>query len=381
MRWRGTKKYFLYLKGSNLIGVEWQKGNLRKVLDTSLDNLPFETELAGEATMLFDKESLQHQVMSVPSRGKLSLKKMAAHEVENLMGCSSSDLVYDWRIIGRGTEEGVPQTLFLLAAHHQPEISSLLHNLNRLGLKVSKIISSLDLLIEKGRTLQIKGGSGLMVFEEPLVHFLFFRDGTYGFQRSFELREEGFQKEFLLEIQRSFFYTKQKFKIPIERVSVLLAPEWLQGALANQLQETLGVPVDFLPPNLGDCEFPEIKLLNILITELNLLPSLLNLVPAEIIREMETRKFSWAITFTEIVLLSLALLWTYNTRDFLKEGRSFYTIREKQLKSVKTRLEGQHDKIERFKKLEEEARVVKDYLKQKNNLFLRTKSILFFFSF
>ena len=158
--------------------------------------------------------------------------------------------------IGTDEEEGIPQTDYLLSCHRRDELTTLVQQLTAEGLRVKRIVSTLDLLIERGRSLHAQEGSGLMVFEEPLVHFLFFRNGSYGFERTFELREEGFEKDFLLEIQRSFFYTKQKFKVPIERVGILMAPEWLRGDMAGELQESLEVPIEFLTPNRSDCTIP-----------------------------------------------------------------------------------------------------------------------------
>lgn len=375
--WHRKKKYLLYLKGSHLVGVEWEKGVLRKVLDTSLDELFLGQEIAGEATLLLDREGLRHHIVSVPERGKISLKKMMAYEVESLMGYSPSELVYDWRMIGSSIEDGVPHSVYLLAAYPRPMIVSLLEDFSHQGIKVTKIISTLDLFIEKGKSLHTKGGSGLMVFEEPLVHFLFFRDGIYGFHRTFELRGDGFAKDLLLEIQRSFFYAKQKFKIPIEKMSILLAPEWLQGEVFTQLKETLSVPVDALSPKLSDCSFPEIKLLNIMTHELSLLPSLLNLLPTELMQAMEVRKISWAITFTEVVLLCLALLWTYYNRESLERDLWFSPVQEKQLQSVQARLEEQGENIALFKKLEEETSIVKNHLTKKRYLHLCLESFLF----
>lgn len=377
MRRLGKKKYLLCLKGTNLIGVELHKGKPRKVIDTSLDALSVDSDVAGDAVLLLDNEDVQHQIISVPARGKLSLKQMMAHEVKTLMEHPSSEIVYDWRKIGSGAEEGIPRTLYLLAVYHRPEIIPLLEKVELLGLKLTKVVSSLDLLIEKGSCLPGKGGSGLMVFEAPFVHFLFFQNGAYGFQRSFELREEGFQKDFLLEIQRSFFYTKQKFKIPIERVGVLLAPQWLQGDMHAQLQETLGVPVDLLSPKLTDCAFPELKLLNIMISEASLLPSLLTLLPAEITREMNTRKAAWAVTFGEAVLLSLALLWTYNTHQSLKRDIHLYGMQASQMASVEARVESERDRIKRFKKLQEENALVKNHLSRTKFLRLYLETLPF----
>lgn len=368
MMWQLRKQYFLYLKGSHLLGVELQGREPRKVLDTSLEELHIEPEVTGEATLLLDREGLQHQIVTIPARGRFPLKKTMAHEVESLMDCSPSELIYDWRGLGNTAEEEIPEALYLLAAYRRPELLSLLEEFSLQGIRVTRIISALDLIIEKGRALHTIGGSALMLFEEPLVHFIFFRDGIYGFQRTFELRGEAFAKDLLLEIQRSFFYTKQKFKVPIEKVSILLAPDWLQGDLSAQLEATLGVPVDFLSPRLGDCSFPDLKLLNVLIHDVKLASSLLDLLPKEISRTIETRRLAWAITFTESVLLCLALLWAYNNRESLKRDVLFSEIQARQLRSVQTRIEGEHDTIARYRRVEEETNMVNNYLTRKKNL-------------
>jgi Tfp pilus assembly protein PilN len=243
--------------------------------------------------------------------------------------------------------------------------------------KVTNVISPLDLMIEKGRTLHAQGGSALMVFEEPVVHFLFFRDGVYGFQRSFELREEGFQRDFLLEIQRSFFYTKQKFKIPIDRVTVLLAPAWLQGDITAQLQETLGFPVDFLSPTLDECESPELQLLNVLTREAASVPSFLNVLPTELKRELKTRKLCWLGGIAALVMLGVAIGWTYETRDSLQKGWLLLSQREKELRGVEAQVETEREKIDRFNQLEEEAAAVKTRLNQKRSLHLYLQALPF----
>jgi|WetSurMetagenome_2_1015567.scaffolds.fasta_scaffold06999_6 hypothetical protein len=377
MRLLRKKKYFLYLNGSTLVGVEWREGKPHKVIETSIDNLFLKQKFSkGEATLLLNREDVKYQTIPVAVRGKASLKKIAAHEAESLMGLPPTDLVYDWRGIGEISEEGgIHQALYLLATQQRAEIFSLLQKLSLLGLTVTKVISYLDLLIEKGRRLQTRGGSGLMIFEEPFVHFLFFRDGTYGFHRTFELIGEGFQKDLILEIQRSFFYTKQKFKIPIEKVHVLLAPEWFEGNTAAKLQEALGIAIVSIPPDFSECEFPEMKLLNLVINEPNLLPSLLNLLPAENQREIETKRFAWAVSFTEIVLLILALFWTFNLREAHKESSSLLNAQEKKLQSVQVLLQKEQGNVLRLEQMKKEIGIVKEYLKQKKTLYLYLESL------
>lgn len=377
MRWRRTRVRVLYLKGARLIGGEWRSGKLRKTVDTSLEELSLPSGFRGRALLLDGGEDLQHQVVSIPERGKTSLRKVMAHEIETVMDAAPGELAYDWRVIGKQVDEGTTQAFYLLAGHKREVIASLVERLAEIGVKVTKVISSLDLMIEKGRVLHGKGGSALMVFEEPMVHFLFFRDGVYGFQRSFELREEGFQRDFLLEIQRSFFYTKQKFKIPIERVTVLLAPPWLQEEITAQLQETLGFPVDFLSPTLEECDSPELHLLNVLIRETAAVPSFLNLLPTELKRELRTTKLCWLVGSAALIMLGLAVGWTIDTRDSLQEDWARLSVREKELKGVEARVESERDKIERFHQLEEEAAAVKARLAQKKSPHLYLEALPF----
>ena len=376
-RTRG-KKYFLYLKNSRLIGIECRGESVRKVMDTTLDNPIATVPVSGEATLLINREELAHHIISLPTQGKLSVEKTLAHELESLTEQPQNTFVYDWRSIGTDEKEDVPQTNYLLSCHRRDELSCLVEDLAIEGLRVRKIVSTLDLLIERGRALHVQAGSGLMVFEEPLVHFLFFRNGSYGFERTFELREEGFEKDFLLEIQRSFFYTKQKFKIPIERVGIIMAPEWLHGDMAGELQNSLEVPIEFLAPNRSDCTIPDGDLLNVLVHDPGITSHLNNLLPRELVRQEETRRLAWALGITEGVLLCLALLWSYNAAEFQKNDAALYSARVDHLQSLKSSVEQQQSPIERQKQIGRETKQVKAFLQQKTALYAYLKSLPYF---
>ncbi|HJX30896.1 MAG TPA: hypothetical protein VJ624_03480, partial [Thermodesulfobacteriota bacterium] len=129
--------------------------------------------------------------------------------------------------------------------------------------------------------------------------------------------------------------------------------------------------------NLNDLDFPDIKLLNILVNDVTLLPSLLNLLPSEILREIGTRKFAWALSFTELVLLGLVLLWTYNNRESLERDLSLFRVQDKQRQTIQASLETQNEKIALLKRVNEETKTVKEYLKQKSNIHLPLESLPF----
>ena len=194
----------------------------------------------------------------------------------------------------------------------------------------------------------------------------------------FELREEGFEKDFLLEIQRSFFYTKQKFKIPIERVGILMAPEWLHGEMATELQESLEVPIEFLTPNRSDCTIPDGDLLNVLVNDPAIASNLNNLLPRELIRQQETRRLAWALTIAESVLLCLALLWSYNATEFQKNDAALYSARTEHLQSLKESVERHRTSIERQKQIIRETNQVKTFLTHKTSLYAYLESLAYF---
>ncbi len=370
MRRQRTRKYYLYLKDNHLLGVEWQAGRVRKVIDMALEDPVPTIQGGGEAILLLNREELEHHIVSLPSHGKFSIHNVMAHEAASLMDAQATDLTYDWRSIGSADKEEIPHTLYLLAAHPQDELLSLLGKLKHKGITVRHVVSYLDLFIEKGRTLKIGGGSGLMVLEAPNVHLLFFRDGSYGFERTFELREKGFENDFLLEIRRSFFYAKQKFKIPVERVAILMPPEWLNEELARELNETLEVPVDLINSPGGQALFSEDTALTVLINEASLVPSVLNLLPPSLARERETKRFSYAVSFTEAVLLGIILISTWTTYAAYQYDRVALCNREQQLKAVEARLDSEREKIDRFKTIKQETAVVKNFLNHKKNVHL-----------
>jgi len=377
---RRKKKLFLYLQEQSLVGVKWEMGKVKKVIDTQMDQIYPDTQIfrGEEAVLILDKQKeIQHQILSFPTPGKINLKKLIEYEVQSLMDAPSSELVYDYRFIGSSQEEGTSMNFYLIGAYRRKEILPWLEKLAWLGLNITKITTPLDILIEKGRKLNPKGGSGLMVFEDLMVHFLFFRNGVYGFQRTFELQEEGFQKDLILELQRSFFYAKQKFKLPIEKVSILLAPEWIVKEGKIELEEALGVPIEIIPPVYLELWLPEIKLLNTLINDVALLPPLLNLLPAEIIRERGVQKFSWALSFTELVILGLMLIWTYINQEALKRDLALLQIQNRQLQSLQVNLQNQQEKLNFIRKLIEESKIVKTHIKEKRNIYLVFEALPF----
>lgn len=313
------KRHLLYFRGDRLLGVEWKGGRLRKTLDCPSDRIESTHGVSGRAVLLVQNEALQHQVVSVPSSVRGVTRSLMANEAEELTGASASDLSLGWRFMGRSDEDGVTKDQFLLAAYPRGTLQGLLERLAQLGLKVQKVASALDLLIEYTGGKEDGGARLLVVFEQDTVQVLFFQGRLYRFQRSLPGIHEGVQEDLVLEIQRSAYYAKQRYKIPVEKVSVLLAPSWFSQEVASSLGSALQIPVDVITPLAGESPFPEVGVLNLALNNPGLLQPLLSILPPEIMRSRSLRRVAAICTVTELLLLGLVLLSILNHQAF-REG-------------------------------------------------------------
>lgn len=313
------KGHFLYLRGGRLLGAEWKGGRLKKTLDCPSDRIDLTRGLSGRAVLLVQNEALQHQVVSVPSGMRGVPRSLMANEAQELAGASTSELALGWRVMGAVDEEGLPKDQYLLAVHPRASLQGLLERLGQLGLKVHKVTSALDLLIEYAGRKEDGSARLLIVFEQETVQVLFFQGRVYRFHRSLPGLYEGIQEDLILEIQRSAYYAKQRYKIPVEKVSILLAPSWFSQEVASSLGSALQIPVDFLTPRAEESPFPELGVLNLALNDPGLFQPLLSILPPHIMRSRSLRRVAAICTATELILLCLVLLSILNHRAF-REG-------------------------------------------------------------
>jgi len=355
------KRNLLYLKGNRLLAAEWKAGRLKKTLDCPADRVQPAHRLSGQAVLLLQDEALQHQVVSLPSGKKGVTSTVMANEAEELAGAPAGELSFGWRIMGTAEEEGLLRDQYLLAVHPRATLQPLLERLGQLGLRVRKVASALDLLVEYGARKEDGAARLLVVFEQDTVHVLFFQGRLYGFHRSLPGLHEGLQEELILEIQRSAFYAKQRYKVPVERVSVLLAPGWFTQEVASSLGSALQIPVSLLAPSGEESPFPEMGVLNLALDAPELLEPLLSMLPPELMRARSLSRVAAICSATELLLLGLVLLSILNHRAFREWDMRLLRTHAAGLQALEERIhakEGELTEMNRFRQAIQDLREV-----------------------
>ncbi len=371
------KRHLLYLRGDRLLGVEWKGGRLKKTLDCPPHRIEPMDGLSGRAVLLLQDEALQHQVISVPSGVRGLSRSLLANEAEELTGAPVSDLSLGWRAMGTVDEDGSPKGHYLLAAHPRATLQGLLGRLRQLGLKVQKVASALDLLIEYAGRKEDGSARLLVVFEQDTVQVLFFHGRVYRFHRSLPGLHEGIQEDLVLEIQRSAYYAKQRYKIPVERVRVLLAPSWFTQEVASSLATALQIPVDILAPRAEESPFPEAGALNLALNDPSLLQPLLSIMPPEIMRSRSLRRLAAICTVTELLLLGLVLLSILNHLAFREADMRLLRTYTTGLQALEEEIKARAGELEEMNRFRQGVQDLREVISKRQHLHLHLEALAY----
>lgn len=315
-----SKAVVIYLRQDRLLGVSWPRGRFQKVMDCSVQAPQLIRKSGGSATLIIHRDSLEHRVVSLPSGPRIPLAQVMAREAAELLGAAPEDAAFGWRLLGRAEEDGATKQRYVLAACHRQEIQHLAGSIRGVGLEVTEVLSALDLLVEYGsRSMGSKPGL-LVVFDQELIHLVFFREAMYGFHRVFKADQESFQEELLQEFQRSAYYAKQRYKTPVEQIRVALAPPWFGQETLSVLESSMQVPCVLVPPPGSLEEWPELGLLNLVAQDPSLGRPLLSMIPPEVRRRRHLRRIAALSASVEMLLIGLmgvaiTILQTANQTD------------------------------------------------------------------
>jgi len=189
---------------------------------------------------------------------------------------------------------------------------------------------------------------------------------------------EELREELVLELQRSLYYAKQRYKSIVEEINILLPPPWLDDSIISRIKESLNVPVRSIPLQGGTEALGPISILHLLLDNGGLISQISNIMPAELFREKELRKLSGAFVTTELCLICLLILWTYNNLTIYRGDYSLYQKKLYFLKALEERLDSHKEEFLRIQGLKEQATEVKEYLLKRPfiNLYIATLSYI-----
>lgn len=365
----------LYLREERLVGFRVRKGRVQKVVDCPLQDPRPLQRVAGPVSLVLHRASLEHRVVSVPARAKVGLRQVMAHEASDLKGLPAEELAFGWRMLGIEQEEGVPRQRYLLGVCPREEIRGIAEGLGKAGFQVTDVLSGLDLLVEYGRRVMGEKPGLLVVFDQELVHTIFFKGAAYGFHRVFRSGRELFDEELLLEFQRSSYYAKQRHKAAVEQIRVALAPPWFHEDMASSVGAALQVPCTVLPPPPSHEGFPELGLLNLLLQERNLSQQLFSVIPPEVRRHRHLKRIAALSTSVELLLLGVmvvALVILYGAVQSDKELVQGYA---RSLGLLERTLASRKGEIQELESLKQAVSSARQILSQKPELFVHLEAV------
>lgn len=365
----GTRRLILYLREDHLVGARWRKGGLEKVLDCPLADLETRApKLRGQAVLIIQRDSWEHRVISIPSSRKINLRQLMVREAVDMTGLIPEELALGWRMIGTSREDGVTHQKVLLVACKKAEIEEVSGALERVGIEVLDVLSALDLLVEYGRRDVGPEPGLLVVFDGELVHTLFFKDSIFGFHRVFQSSPESFAEELLLELQRSSYYAKQRFKTSLSVVKVALCPTWFGQEMMSSLTTTLQTSCNTIPFPQEALETSELGLLHLLAQEHSLLQVLCSVLPPTIRRQKEIRRVAAIATSVEILLLGLVILAIVIMQNVVRWDKEIIDRYMNGLLVLQGAIGSREAELRELARIRQAAQLVKDLLSQRTSM-------------
>lgn len=361
--------YLLYLKEGKVYGLAFADNKFLSRIEASLEELPY-LGPDGEGYLLLADEEVQYNVVSLPSSAKIQLRRVMMHEAEGMSATPASELIYRWRMVGSGDGED----FYLLAVIPGELGSTLLSSFQNKGLRLQKVMTFLDLLIERGRDVKGRGGGCQIFFEGEKIYILFFRDGSFLFHRIFELAlslgEERFGQELVLELKRSVFYLQQKHKIPVEWIQAISPPDWLDENLKKRIEKELKAPLEVVHGVLA-----ELGPLDILAEGIKVVPRLLSFIPEEVELGRRLERISPALSLFLAFLLICGLVWVWWTWSKVRDEEAALVARKAALEQVEDLLQQRQGHLEELKRLRKEAQDVFSYLQKRSLIHLPLESL------
>jgi len=363
MRRTRPRRLILYLRQRQLLGARLRKEGLARILSCPLEEFKAQPHAKGRAVLILQTDSLDHRVVSIPAGGKISLRRLMAREAVDLLGVE--EVALGWRLLGVSQEEGVEKDKVLLFACRREEISRINTILEDAGIEVVEILSALDLLVEFGKRVVGNLPSLLVVFDGDLIHCLFFKEGIFGFHRVFPAFTEEVPHELTMELQRSIYYAKQRFKSPVSHLKVALAPPWFGEEMLGALGEALQVPCNIVPPKGLDGYPDDLGLLGLLSQDPSLLEPLSPILAPEVMRRRHMRKVALLSTSVELLLLGLVATAIFLLRDSLWADRELLHRYVQSFHALEGAIAAREADLKELERLKKASDLVKEIVAQR----------------
>lgn len=289
------KEVLLYLRD----GVLWGLDGDREV-EAPLEEFPL---MRRRAVLMMEDEGLWYKVLTLPPSPHLDLKRLTEHEARESLE-RPEDYVLRGRVVGE--REGA--AVYLIVALKRERIAEVMDALEAKGIHVSKVISPLDLFLERGKGWVEGRSCCLLLIDGQEVTILLYAKGEFVFWREFKLatpvEDPQVADELATELRRSALYLLQEYKVRAEVGIVVSPPRWLTEEVAADVAAKSGLRVERVP--LAERSSPWLALME---EARDLIPRLPSLIPMDVRVASFLGRRRVAVTLLALLLSVFSLSW------------------------------------------------------------------------
>jgi len=356
-----VKRVYLHWEGEWIHGLRWDG----EKFTTRLLALP---RMRRKALLLFDDSLLQYKLVELPFSPRLNFKKILRAEGPSIVE-EPSAYYFTGRVLGKMRKREGERITYLICAVPRREVEGILELLHDRGVKVEKVISPLDLLIERGRDWAAEGNGCLVLIDQKKVYILFFREGNFVFYRTFTLTSEvegpDVGEELAMELRRSSLYLQQEFKVGGEWAKVVIPPRWFTQELAEEVTAKGGLRVELLHPPSDQPPW-----LQLMAESDGAAGRLLSLAPPDVkVLDFAKRHYA-AITLIAFGFALLTSSWAMIKHWEYREERAFLRKKEEILRQWEPILQKKEESYRKLQALKEEAQKVSRHLQERSLIYL-----------
>ncbi len=223
------KKNVVYFKKDEIFYYNGKK-LFKYTYENFYKNLPKE-----KVFIIFSSENVQQKIVEVPKKTKISqneLRHLMLSEVSDITNIPINSIkekfVYNWRILG----ENEDNILYLSYIIPNEDIQKIVSFWEGDANKIKNIFWDTDIIINSAFEFLKNEEENIIFSDKNIFHYLAFKNNNYLFHRKIEVNEESDEdtklQQFILELKRSYFYTKQQHKFSTSNFLIINPPNWIE---------------------------------------------------------------------------------------------------------------------------------------------------------
>ncbi len=239
-------KNIVYFKKDKILFYNGKKVEIY-TYDNFYKNLP-----KGKVYIIFSSETIHQKIVEVSKKTKISKKELNQLMLGEVVDTTNIQIqlvpkkfIYNWKTISEDDDN----IYYLLYIVPNEEIERIISYWDGKEYKIKDIFWDVDVLINSSLDFIEDDEENLIFFENNSFYYLAFKNRKFLFQRKIELSEQAEDdlkyQQLILELKRSYFYTKQQYKFTTSNFILINPPKWIKNYVDSINEELVADKLKF----------------------------------------------------------------------------------------------------------------------------------------